>query len=593
MNYTTGYAMGAIPPWSRASHSIREYRVKHKIITGKLSKTLTPISKVGLTLCSLFSTVLTAIPAFSAEQIIFSKKPFGEFYIPVHSLEVFAKQGKIDDEFAFYASRATPNQLAQLRNLLKSRFDVTPTLVSQFTYSSTGETVVRRLGEILLTDSGKNGFYALRAAFILSAAEPDGLTVLNVLRRFPGHSIRFDLHRGLEIVGNLSELQKRKDTLVAAIQLEASVESTQNPFFFFRKPDLLQTGSFNWHKETLNLIDESRVRRFLVDLYLPQLRKLSITQKAAPVVVISHGLAEDRNTFAYLAQHLASYGFAVAVIEHPGIDKQRFQQYFTGRANSPEPMELINQPLDVKYLLDELQRRSQFDPILQGRLNLHSVGVIGHSLGGYTALVLAGAKINQEQLRSDCYPNNSLNMSLLVQCDTRELSTANYSLQDHRIQAVIAINPLTSSIFGQSGLSQIQVPSMLIAATDDIVTPASSEQIRPFTWLTTSEKYLVLMEKATHFSLSTADSEPGVLPIPASMIGPDPAIARSYLNALSVAFFQTHIAHRPEYGYYLNASYAKFLSQDPLKLSFVKSLTIAQSEQTSHSLTAHQAQKVP
>lgn len=567
--------------------------MKHKITTGKLSKTLTPISKVGLTLCSVFSTILMAIPACGAERIIFSLKPFGEFYIPIHSLEVFAKQGKVDDEFAFYASHATPHQLAQLRNLLTSRFDVTPTLVSQFTYSSTGEIVVRRLGEILQTDSGKNGFYALRAALILSAAEPGGFTVLNVLRRFPGHSIRFDLHRGLEIVDNLSELQKRKDTLVAAIKLEASVEGTQNPFFFSKKPDLLQSGSFNWHKQTLNLQDQSRVRRFLVDLYLPQLRKLSITQQAAPVVVISHGLAEDRYTFAYLAQHLASYGFAVAVIEHPGIDKQRFQQYFAGLANSPEPMELINQPLDVKYLLDELQRRSQFDPILQGRLNLHSVGVIGHSLGGYTALTLAGAKINQEQLRYDCSPNNSLNMSLLVQCEVPELSTANYSLQDNRIQAVLAINPLTSSIFGQSGLSQIQVPSMLIAATDDVVTPASLEQIRPFTWLTTNKKYLVLMEKATHFSLSTADSEPGVLPVPASMIGPNSAIARSYLKALSVAFFQTHIANRPEYGYYLNASYAKFLSQDPLKLSFVKSLTIAQSEQTSHSLTAHKAQKVP
>ena len=587
MACTTGYA------WPRASHSIREYGVKHKVIIGKLSKKLTPISKVGLTLCSLFSTVLTTIPAFGAERIIFSLKPFGEFYLPIHSLEVFAKQGKIDNEFKFYASRATPRQLAQLRNLLTSRFNVTPTLVSQFTYSSTGETVVRRLAEILLTDSGKNGFYALRAALILSAAEPDGFTFLNVLRRFPGHSIRFDLHWGLKIVGNLSELQKRRDTLVAAIKLEASVEITQNPLFFSKKPNLQQRGSFNWHKETLNLIDESRVRRFLVDLYLPQSRKPSITQQAAPVVVISHGLAEDRNTFAYLAQHLASYGFAVAVIEHPGIDKQRFQQYFAGLANSPEPIELINQPLDVKYLLDELQRRSQFDPMVQGRLNLHSVGVIGHSLGGYTALALAGAKINQEQLRSDCYPNNSLNLSLLVQCDTPELSSANDSLQDHRIQAVLAINPLTSSIFGQSGLSQIQVPSMLIAATDDIFTPASSEQILPFTWLTTSEKYLVLMEKATHFSLSTADSEPSVLPIPASMIGPDPAIARSYLNALSVAFFQTYIAKQPEYRYYLNASYAKFLSQDPLNLSFIKSLTITQSQQTSNSFTAHKAQKVP
>lgn len=35
----------------------------------------------------------------------------------------------------------------------------------------------------------------------------------------------------------------------------------------------------------------------------------------------------------------------------------------------------------------------------------------------------------------------------------------------------------------------------------------------------------------------------GVLHFPASMVGPNPAIARPYLNALSLAFFQTHTAN--------------------------------------------------
>ena len=67
MDYTTRYA--------HALNSL--YGVKRKITTGKLSKTLSPVSKVGLTLCGLFSTVLTAFPAFGAERIIFSLKPFG------------------------------------------------------------------------------------------------------------------------------------------------------------------------------------------------------------------------------------------------------------------------------------------------------------------------------------------------------------------------------------------------------------------------------------------------------------------------------------------------------------------------------------
>jgi predicted dienelactone hydrolase len=39
--------------------------------------------------------------------------------------------------------------------------------------------------------------------------------------------------------------------------------------------------------------------------------------------------------------------------------------------------------------------------VLQNRLNLQQVGVIGHSHGGYAALSLAGATINFELLRRD------------------------------------------------------------------------------------------------------------------------------------------------------------------------------------------------
>lgn len=99
----------------------------------------------------VLSTVLTAIPALGAERLSFSYPPFGDFSLSIESLEVFAKQGKVTDNFAFYAKCATPQQLAQLRDLLNRRFAVSPTLASQFTYSSLGETVVQCLGNLLHT----------------------------------------------------------------------------------------------------------------------------------------------------------------------------------------------------------------------------------------------------------------------------------------------------------------------------------------------------------------------------------------------------------------------------------------------------------
>ncbi|MBD2777587.1 alpha/beta hydrolase [Iningainema tapete] len=520
----------------------------------------------------VLSNLVITTPGLGAEQIAFYYPPFGEFTLSTRSLEIFAKEGKITSEFGFYAKRIKPEQLAQLRELLGKRFEVTPTLVSQFTYSRIGENLLQRMGELLKTEKSQNGFYALRGALILSAATPEGLTLVNVIRRYPSRSIRLNLGGTQEIIGNLADLLKRRDAVVFIVKQTAEAEAANSPKIdFSQQPDLRRAGSFRWQKKNIEMDDRARERRFAVDLYLPQTQTPS---SGFPLIVISHGVAENRETFAYVAQHLTSYGFAAAVLEHPGSDAKRFQQYFSGLAGPPEANELINRPLDVKFVLDELQRLSSEDPTIKGQLNLQQVGALGHSLGGYTALALAGASIDFQQVRKDCYPNRSLNLSVFLQCRAGELPPGSYPIQDPRIKAVMAINPLNSTILGQKGISQIQVPVMLVGGSQDIVTPAVPEQIRPFTWLSTRNKYLVLMENGTHFStLDKLDTGENVLPVPPSLIGPDPAIARPYVNALSLAFFQTHLLNRQEYRPYLSASYAQFISKSPLNLSLVQSFS--------------------
>jgi predicted dienelactone hydrolase len=62
-------------------------------------------------------------------------------------------------------------------------------------------------------------------------------------------------------------------------------------------------------------------------------------------------------------------------------------------------------------------------------------------------------------------------------------------------------------------------------------------------------------------------------------IGPNPALARLYVKALSVAFFQTYIANQPSYRPYLSAAYANAISREPLKLNLVRSLSTTELEQ--------------
>ncbi|WGV27118.1 alpha/beta hydrolase [Halotia branconii] len=533
----------------------------------------------------LLSTLMTATPGMAADRISFFYPPFGEFSLSTDSLETFAKEGKITDELAIYANRATPEQLAQLREVLQQRFNLTPTLISQFTYSPIGEQLMQRLGELLLNDSRQNGFYALRSALIIAAADPQGLTVINVLRKFPSSSVRLNFSEGIQIVNDLSQLLKTRDAVVSFIQQEAiketiiQADANSNVNFAF-KPDLRQPGPFSFQEISFPVNDTKRDRQLPVDLYLPEVKSQTtpdLPSPPFPLIVISHGLASDRTAFIYLAKHLASYGFAVTVLEHPGSNAKRFELYFAGLAGPPEPSEFINRPLDVKYVLDSLQRLEQIDPAVRGKLDFQKVAAIGQSFGGYTVLTLAGGKLNFPQLNEDCNPNRSLNLSLFLQCRADELPPIDYPLQDDRIKAVIAINPIDSSVLGETGISQIKVPAMLVTGSQDIFAPSVPEQVRPFTWLPNPNKYLVLIENATHFTtIDELDAESDVLPVPPTLLGPNRAPAYDYMKALSVAFLESNLLNKPEYRIYLQPSYAQYLSQAPLKLSLVQSLTANQ-----------------
>lgn len=525
----------------------------------------------------LFPHLLTAKPAFSAEQIAVFYGPL-EFALTLEDLELFAKEGKISEQLATYTGSINPKNLAQLREVLQERFEANPTLISQFSKSDMGEVVLERLGRLLQTETGENGATALGTALVSAASDSQGLTLLNLVSKFPNRTIRVNLNLALQMVDQFSKLSKERDVITKVIEQQAVTENTRaTKVNFSQLGDLRQPGSFGWDKQSLTLNDTARNRSLMVDVYLPELNNQGIIQQPPPLILISHGAAGDRANFAYLGSHLASHGFAVAVLEHPGDNSKLFQQFFSGLSDSPKPIELINRPLETKFVLDELARLEKSEPNWKGRLNTEQVGVIGHSIGGYTGLTLAGAKINFEQAKKDCNDNQFLNLSLFVQCDANRVITSDYKFQDERIKAVLAINPLTSTIFGESGLSGIKIPVMFIASGDDIFTPAVPEQIRPFTWLTTANKYLVYLEKATHFSFTAANPErPNVMPIPADFIGPDPALARPSLNALSTAFFQTHLANQLEYQSYLSEGYVESIRQEPFNIYLVQSLTAIQ-----------------
>jgi predicted dienelactone hydrolase len=443
-------------------------------------------------------------------------------------------------------------------------------LLSRFFNTKIGEKILTQIGQKITIRGGGNGKYALRSALVQAALDTQGLTLLNFLQKLPNNMQL----QGEHIFGLVAAFNRaaegRKLYLEDMEKWTAEEASIQTPFNFTTLPDIRKQGEFEVQKETWNLNDTSRNRQFYVDVYKPQRWRSGKT----PVVIISHGLALSPKHFAELAKHLASYGYVVTIPQHPGSDNKRVKEallegYFK---EVFDVNEFINRPKDVSYVLDELQRRNQSE--FAGRLDLESVGVFGHSFGGYTALAVAGAEIDFQNLEQDCKNNQSfddLDIALLLECQALELPRQVYSFRDSRVKAIIALNSVNHSIFGIKGLSKISIPVMLAQGVTTRLRLPSLEQARSFTWLTTPNKYLVMEEGTANLEFSQLDKNiKDMIDKVNGLNVPSPQLLLEYGKGMPLAFFEMYIDKNADFRPYLQSNYVEYLNQKKaFQLNFI------------------------
>ncbi|MGH2412763.1 MAG: alpha/beta hydrolase, partial [Microcystaceae cyanobacterium] len=481
-------------------------------------------------------------PAYSAEKLHLVYGPL-DFSLSVSSLDTYAKTGKITKDLQFFTQFLSSENLEQFRKLLQKRFSVDQVTAYKISRTSLAEDFLRELGQVFQTHPERNGFYALRGAIVSAAANPEGWTVVDVMQQFPTDSIIIDVDSILELKAQLEAFSSYRQAAVQAISQQANREASAPPSVDLTQlPDLRQPGPYSFsqknitvEKEELRQTHKGLVGRyhFDVDLYIPQ-----NVGKPAPLVVISHGFGSLKENFTQLAEHLASYGFAVAIPEHIGSDLTYRQELLQGKLSSAlSPIEYLDRPLDITYLLDELEQLAAADSTWAKQIDLQATGIIGDSLGATTALSLAGAEVNTARLEQECDPERIIiNLSLLLQCQARYLPPLNFQLRDPRIKAVIASHPLASGIFGPEGMGEIQIPTLIVAGSNDIITPVTSEQIHPFIWLNALNKYLLLFEPGTHFTSSEPSLKFQADTIPKALIGDNRALGSRYFRGISVAF---------------------------------------------------------
>ncbi len=522
----------------------------------------------------LSTTVLGTMAAQGAERIRFFIPPLFQLSLDVRDLEILAEQGRVTNDFSFYANFATEQQLQDLRDLLNREFPLNPTLVAEFTYTELGESLLREISTVIKSSSPEVSFHYLRGALIQAADDPGGLTILNILRRYGGETLEFDVAEIVAAVNAANQVFQEQATILESLNAQAS--RSVDPDLPF-SPRLSRSGPYPSQTFGFTFVNSRRARRprIPVEITLPE--ELS---EPAPVILIAPGLASGLETFTYLEEHLASHGFATATLQFPDSSDETIAKFLMGLGTTPEPNSWVQQPLDLSALLDELERLSESDQRLRGRLDLSRVGLFGQSLGGYTVLATAGAELNWSALQELCdrirQPETyNFNLANIWQCSTiTDQPPPVVEFQEDRIKAVFSVNPVTTPIFGPAGegLANITVPTTLVTSTEDLFAPPSPEQIFPFSQISNPNRYLLIVERGTHFSFLGGEGQ-GVVPIPELLLGPGLEEARDYMREMTTAFFMTHVSQQDRFADYLSPTYVQSISQPELPMRLVRSIS--------------------
>ncbi len=516
------------------------------------------------------AAIFAAFPAYALPRLIFIYPPIN-LSLGIDSLELFATEGVVNKELAYYMDLAGVNeeQKEAFREALQTRADLNPVEISRFFNSPMGEELLNRVGHLLSIQGGRNGKYALRGAMVQAAFDQkEGLTLLNFLRHL-GVNMQFNLEEVLRAATYLELLGQGTNAIVAKMKtISAQTAQQENVPDFATLRDIRQRGDYGVAPtRRFRLLDESRQRELDVLLVQPQRWREGKT----PVIILSHGLASRPEDFEDEAKQLASYGYVVALPQHPGSDFNQLQEMLQGFSREIVKVdEFINRPLDISFVIDELERRNSRE--FGGRLDLNNVGMMGHSFGGYTALAVAGATLDFDSLETDCGRRLwGPNLSLLLQCRALELPRKDYNFRDQRVTSALVINPVTSAVFGAKGLSNITIPVFLAAGSSDPATPAAIEQLQAFVWINTDDKYFALVEGQAHVNFSKLDAQmQAVLDSLPDLTLPNQKIIDTYGNSLLVAFAEVYTAKNEQFSPYLSSSYAKHISKGPNYLHLVQ-----------------------
>ena len=195
-----------------------------------------------------------------------------------------------------------------------------------------------------------------------------------------------------------------------------------------------------------------------------------------PLIVLSHGTGGSAQIMGWLASALASRGYVVAGVNHPGNNVLE--------AYTAEGFSLWwERARDLTTIIDSVLR----DPALGAVIDRRRIGAAGFSLGGYTMFEIAGARTDPALFEKYCqapeaegcaappeFPDLLARRAELLKSSASfrdATSHAGDSYRDTRVRAVFAIAPALGHALTEDSLRAISIPVQIVTGDADPIAP--------------------------------------------------------------------------------------------------------------------------
>ncbi|MEA5565385.1 alpha/beta hydrolase [Anabaena sp. UHCC 0399] len=510
--------------------------------------------------------------AKAADTVVVRYGLFAES-IPLADLQTAATTGEFPSSLNTFTKRLSEQQRRSLLGMLRMRIPLNVVTLSRLLNTQIGTTILNDLSKAVVRKD-QAGTEALRAGLVLGSNSSQGLSVLSFIAAYPSQRLEINVPQAFAVMGSLNNAFWRTQQFMFSLspQLVPKPSQINLPF------DPSQPGSASVQVLKLNFNDQTRTRNIPVDVYWS-----TAANANKPLIVFTHGLGSIRTDLRYLAEHLASHGYIVAALEHPGSNQTNVDLAIQGKTRIVQPQEFLERPKDISFVLDELAKVNQTaGNSLEGKLATNNAMVVGYSFGGGTALALAGGELQLAGLKQRCQSKlATFSIGETIQCIAQELPENTYQLRDNRIKQAIALSPTTSLIFGDTGLTKVEVPTLILASSADKTTPALTEQIMGFSKIP-SPKWFAGVIGGTHLSVkdpsTTLDQadKPNTPLSGGEIVGEQAADVRKFVQAIALAMAAQLTPEAEKYAIFLTPDYAQVASTKVFPFRIVRDIPTQQ-----------------